>query len=278
MSISAAKVKELREKTGLPMMEVKKALEETGGDEAKAVELLRKKGLQQMDKRAGHATAEGRVVFKQDPKSGRAVLVEVLCETEPVAGTADFVKLGELAANAALQLNRDNITAEEILAQKRSDDAAHTVNDFLLEVVNRIRENIKLGRVASCAGHLAHYVHHDGKKGVLVQFTAAAPGELGNDVCMHIVAMRPRYNTRAQVDAGLIETERRIATEQIQGKPPQIVQKIVDGKIEKWFSDIVLHDQMFVKDDKRSVGAVLSAAAPGLRVERFARLEIGDTD
>lgn len=274
MSISAGKVRELREKTGLPMMECKKALEETGGDEAAAVELLRKKGLAQATKRAGRETAEGRVACHIDAAAGRAALVEILCETEPVAGTPDFIQLAKAAAEVAVKL--DQPTPETVLAQPLPSDPARKVEDVLHDVVNRIRENIRIGRVGMLQGHLGHYVHHDLRKGVLVEMSAACPPEIAADVCMHIVAMRPMCTRREEVDAQLVAQERAIAAEQVQGKPANIVDKIVDGKINKWFAEIVLLEQPFVKDDKKSVGQALEQAVPGLTVKRFVRFEIGE--
>ncbi len=274
MAISAAMVKELREKTGLPMMECKNALEENNGDMNAAIDALRKKGLAQASKRAGRATAEGRINFYHDQAKGRAAMVETLCETEPVSGTEDFLKLGEAAAYAATSL--DEPTPEAILDQPLPDSPSTKIGDFLGEVINRIRENIKLGRIGVASGHFARYLHHDNRKGVLVEFSGACPEELANDICMHVVAMRPSCARREEVDPQLVEAERKIASEQVQGKPANIVDKIVDGKINKWYSEIVLLEQPFVKDDKKTVGQVLKEADANLTVNRFVRLEVGE--
>lgn len=274
MAITSAMVKELREKTGLPMMECKHALEESGGDEAKAIELLRKKGLAQATKRAGRVTAEGRVIFQHDKSSGRAVLVEILCETEPVSGTEDFIKLGKAAAQAAVKMDRP--TPEAVLQQPMPDDPGQTIDGFLADVVNRIRENIKLGRVASMHGNVGSYLHHDGRKGVLVEMSAPCPPEVCADVCMHIAAMRPQWVRREDVDPTLVEQERAIAREQVKGKPENIVDKIVTGKLDKWYAEAVLLEQPFVKDDKKSVGQHLRGIAPDLTVKQMARIEIGE--
>ncbi len=272
MSISADVVRQLREKTGLPMMECKKALEEAGGDEAKAIELLRKKGLAQLSKRAGNETGQGRVFFHAD--GSRAALVELLCETQPVADTADFNRLGQAIAQLAATLGAT--TPDEIMP-KPMPGASETVEHFYHDVVNRIRENIRVGRIGVAGGHHGHYVHHDGRKGVLVEFSGPCPTDLANDVCMHIVAMRPMCARREEVPASLVETERRVAQDQVKDKPPQIQEKIVAGKIDKWYGEIVLVEQPFVKDDKKSVGQVLREAAQGLTVNRFVRLEIGES-
>ncbi len=274
MEISSGMVRALRDKTGLPMMECKKALEEAQGDDKLAIELLRKKGLSQVAKRADRATSHGRVTCHIDAAAGRGALVEVLCETEPVTGTDDFVKLAQTTAQVAAAL--DDPTADTLLAQPVPGEPARKLSDVLHDAVNKIRENIKIGRVASLRGQLGHYVHHDGRKGVLVEFSAACPAEAAADVCMHIVAMRPTYTRREEVDPAAVEQERRIAVDQVQGKPANIVDKIVTGKLDRWYSEIVLLEQPFVKDDKKSVGNYLRGATPNLTVNRFTRLEIGE--
>ncbi|MCK4340097.1 MAG: translation elongation factor Ts [Phycisphaerae bacterium] len=274
MAITAGMVKDLREKTGLPMMECKKALDEAGGDEQQAIELLRKKGLVQLSKRAGRETGEGRLTCYLDEASGRAAIVELLCETAPVAGTEDFIELSAAAARAATQIEAP--TAENILEQPLPSEPARKVGDLLNDAVNRIRENIKIGRVGVLSGHIGHYLHHDGRKGVLVEFNAACPAELATGVCMHVAAMRPMCVRRDEVDPKLVEQEREIAAEQVQGKPEHILDKIVTGKLNKWYSEIVLLEQPFVKEDKKSVGQILQEAGPELTVNRYVRFEIGE--
>lgn len=272
MQINPGMVKALREKTGLPMMECKKALEEAGGDEQRAVELLRKKGMAQLTKRAGRETAEGRLTLHAD--AGRAAMVELLCETAPVANTDDFIQLGKIAAQVAAKL--DNPTAEQVLKQPLPSDPARKVEDFLHDAVNKIRENIRIGRVGTLAGHVGHYLHHDGRKGVMVEFNAACPPDVAADVCMHVAAMRPTYTRREDVEAHLVEQERALAAEQVKGKPANIVDKIVAGKLDRWYSEIVLLEQPFVKDDKKSVGQHLRGVNPALTVNRYLRFEIGE--
>lgn len=274
MEITAGMVKQLREETGLPMMECKKALEESAGDKQKAIEWLRKKGMSQLTKRAGRETGEGRVVSHVDNATGRIAMVELLCETEPVAATADFVKLAAAAAQVAATL--DNPTPEAILDKPMPTEPGRKVGDFLHEVVNRIRENIKIGRVATAKGYVGRYLHHDGKKGVLVEFSGPAADALKLDVCMHVAAMRPACTRREEVDPQLVESEKRIVAEQIKDKPPQMIDKIVTGKLNRWYSETVLLEQPFVKEEKKSVGQILKEATPGLTVTRFQRFEIGE--
>jgi elongation factor Ts len=270
MAITSEMVRALREKTGLPMMECKKALEETGGNEHAAVELLRKKGLAQVEKRADRVTAEGRVTCSL--AGNRAGLVEILCETAPVTGTDDFIQLANAAAAAAARLEAP--TADALLTQSAPN--GKTVGDLLHDAVNRIRENIKIGRVAGAQGHLGYYVHHDGRKGVLVEFSAPIPAEAAADVCMHIVAMRPPFTRREEVDPAMVAEKRVLATAEAQGKPPQMLEKIVSGKLDRWYAEMVLLEQPFVKDEKQSVGQYLRSIHPQLTINRAVRLEIGE--
>jgi elongation factor Ts len=272
MAITPGMVKALREETGLPMMECKKALDEANGDMAQAKDILRKKGHAQIAKRAGRDTAHGRVVFHQD--GGRAVLVELLCETEPVTATDDFIKLGQAAAQVAATL--DPPTPDAILTQPVPGNPAQKVGDLLHDAVNRIRENIKIGRVGTAAGHFGHYVHHDGRKGVLVEFSGPCPPDVAADICMHVAAMRPPFARRDEVDPALVEQERQLAAEQVKDKPANLVEKIVTGKLNRWYAEIVLLEQPFVKDDKQSVGQFLRGHGPDLTVKRVVRLEIGE--
>lgn len=273
MEISAAMVRQLRDKTGLPMMECKKALEESQGNEEQAIEILRKKGLAQIGKRAGNVTAEGRIYFAQDAASNKAAIVEVLCETAPVADTDDFNKLGKAAAAVALRL--PNPTAETIMAQPMPGGNG-TIEAFYHDVVNRIRENIRIGRVGTVQGSYGHYLHHDGHKGVLVEFSEACPPDLAADICMHITAIRPMCTRREEVPATMVDTERRVAQEQVKDKPAQMQEKIVAGKIDRWYKEIVLLEQPFVKEEKKSVSQILKEKSPTLTINRFVRLEIGE--
>jgi elongation factor Ts len=274
MAITAKAVMDLREKTGLPMMECKKALEESGGDLGKAEELLRKKGLAQLSKRAGRETGEGRLTCFVAPDGSRATMVEFLCETAPVASTDDFLKLGQAAAQAAAKF--DAPSGEQVLEAPDPTAPGRKVVDRLHDAVNRIRENIKIGRVGVVSGHVGHYLHHDSRTGVLVEFNAACPPALAADVCMHIAAMRPMCTRREEVDPQLVEAERKIAAEQVKGKPANMVDKIVEGKLGRWYGEIVLLEQPFVKEDKKSVGQVLKEASPNLTVNRYLRYHIGE--
>ena len=271
--ITAEMVRKLRERSGLPMMDCKKALEETSGDEAQAMELLRKRGAAAAENKAGRATGEGRVGVYVDPARGAAALVEVLCETAPVANNPMFKEFTEqLAKHVATSGSADAATlADEALS------TGGTVRDALHEVVNRLRENILIGRIyRRTGGGAAAYVHHTRKIAVcVVTEQAGGNADILNDVCMHIAALQPDALSREQIPAEVVDKEMKIAREMIvaSGKPENMIEKILTGKMNRWYSERVLLEQPFVKDDKQTVGKVLEAAKT--KVTDFVRLQVG---
>jgi elongation factor Ts len=272
--ITAEMVRKLRERSGLPMMDCKKALTETNGDEQAAMELLRKRGAAAAEKKAGRATSEGRIGVYVDAAKGVCALVEVLCETAPVANNPMFKELADkLAQHVGLSGNDNPAT----IADDKLAGGEGTVRDLMHDVLNRLRENIQIGRLyRRTGGGAAAYVHHTGKIGVcVITEQATANAELLNDVCMHIAAMQPDALCREQVPAAVIEKEKEIAREQIiaSGKPENMVEKILVGKINRWYSERVLLEQPFVKDDKQSVGKVVEAAK--IKLTDFVRLQVG---
>ncbi len=273
MEISAAAVRQLRETTGLPMMDCKKALVESNGDMDAAMEWLRKAGKGRVEKLRDRTASQGRVAFHADAANRRAAMVELRCETEPVANMDEFVQFAAALARQAAAT--PGATTESIADAKFIGDASLTVRDRLTELVNRIRENIQIGRVETFGGSVASYIHHDFRKGAMVEFSRECPSDLAADVCMHITALRPRCVRRDEVDVAEVERERAIATDEVKGKPANIIEKIVAGKLDRWFAEFVLLEQPFVKDDKRSVAQVLQAVHPELTVRRFARMELG---
>jgi elongation factor Ts len=276
MEITAAMVKAFREKTGLSMMDCKNALVEAKGDEALAIEILRKAGKGRVEKMATREASEGRIACFVDGKAKRGGIVELRCETAPVANTEDFIALANLIARIAAGL--DNPTPDSVRAAKLPEKPG-TVADHMTDIFNRIRENLQIARVASLSGHLAQYVHHNGRVGVLCELSADGAGEIGTDVCMQIAAMRPRCVRREEVPAAEVQRERQEAAAAAQGKPPPVVEKIVAGKLDRWFSEFVLLEQGFVKaDGKMSVAQALKAVAPQLTVNRFLRYELGVTE
>lgn len=274
--ISAALVNELRQRTGRPMMECKSALVEAGGDITKAEENLRKKGGVA---KADRATGEGRVGAYIDPAKKVGALVEVLCESAPVAKSDLFVALAnDLAKQVALE---GATTPEQLLGQKFVGDPSKTVRDRIGDVIGLIREAMKPNRMARLQGQLGSYVHHDGSIGVLLQVEGDNPDpQLLRDVCMHITATKPIAARREDVPADLVEKEKEIAKAQIAndpknaGKPANILEKIAEGKLKTFFAENVLTDQPFVKDPAKTVGQLLQAA--GLKVVRFVRYKVGE--
>jgi elongation factor Ts len=283
VEISALQVKQLRDRTSMPFGDCKAALVATGGDMEKAVEYLRRTHKEAVDKRSGRETAEGRIGVYIDPAKQVGAIIEVRCESAPVAKSEQFVQLAnDLAKQVALQ---GAASPEALLAQPLVDDPSHTVNDRISEVVGLIRENMKPARLARLTGLLGSYVHHDGTVGVLLQVEALRPDaqadpQLLRDVCMHITARNPLAAVREHVPQERIDKEKEIAQAQIaaepknRGKPANILQKIAEGKMKTWFADNVLADQPFVKDDSRTVGDLLRAA--GLQLVRFVRYKVGE--
>jgi elongation factor Ts len=270
MSITASMVKELRDRTGAGMMECKKALVETDGDLQAAAEVLRKSGQAKAEKRAGRVAADGRVVIAAN--GNNAVVVEVNSETDFVAKDENFVAFAEAVAAAALASGTTDVAAfgGEKLADGRSVDEART------ELITKIGENIGVRRIQSISsdGVLASYSH-----GARIGTVVALDGgdeELARDVAMHIAAINPQYIGEADVPAETLERERRILTEQAQdsGKPAEIVEKMVTGRVNKFLKEITLLGQPFVKNDEVTVGKLLSGA--NATVTSFVRFEVGE--
>jgi len=270
MAISASMVKELRERTGAGMMECKKALVEADGDLELAREILRKAGQAQADKKSGRVAADGRIVIASD--GNRAVVVEVNSETDFVAKDGNFVSFAESVAAAALASGTTDVEAlaSEVLADGRTVEAART------ELIAKIGENIALRRVAAIAteGVLASYTH-GGRIGVVVALDRGDE-TLARDIAMHVAASNPMCIDENGVPAETLKSERRILTEQAlaSGKPAEIVEKMVSGRLAKFLKDVTLVGQPFVKDPDMTVGKLLGSH--GARVTAFIRFEVGE--
>lgn len=273
--ISAAAVKSLRERTGLPLMDCKRALEATEGDEEKAVEWLRKAGKKAMEKRADRQTATGRIAVYTDCDAGVGAIVELLCETVPVANNEAFIGL---AADLAKQLavGPGAASAQELLDQPSPSRAGRTLRDHFEEVNNRIRETFRVGRIARIDGPCSGYVHHDGTVGVLLHAEGGDPA-VARDICMHIAAMQPTAVSRDEIDPAVLEKEREILAEQAraEGKPENLIEKMIQGRLQNFFAEKCLLDQPFVKGSgsKDTVGKVAQAA--GIRIVRFVHWVVG---
>ncbi len=274
MSISAAQVKELRERTGSGMMECKKALVETGGDMEAAVELLRKSGAAKADKKAGRVASEGLIMIEIGADGKRGVMVEVNSETDFVARKDDFQQFAAAVARRALNDKPADVTALSALPLA---DGGETIEDARKNMVATIGENITVRRmlaIDATAGTLAQYLH-GGRIGVLVELQGGNE-DLARDVAMHIAASRPVCVDETQVPQELLDKEREIFIAQAQesGKPAEIIEKMIDGRMRKYLGEITLIGQPFVKDPDQTVGKLLKAA--GASVVRFERLELGE--
>ncbi|MFN4258395.1 MAG: translation elongation factor Ts [Gemmataceae bacterium] len=274
-TISAVDVKTLRDRTNQPMMDCKAALVEANGDMEKAVEILRKRGKDVADKKGARETAEGRIAAYIDLDQQVGALVEVRCESAPVAKSDQFIELAnDIAKQVAL---KGAATVEELLAQPLVADPQRTVAERIEDVIGLIRENMKVARLARLQGLLGSYCHHDGSIGVLLRVEGdQAEPQLLRDVCMHITAKNPVAARRADVPADIVSKETEIAKAQAAatGKPANIVEKIAEGKMKTWFAENVLEEQPFVKDDSKTVAALLQGV--GLKVAQFVRFKVGE--
>jgi len=270
MSITASMVKELRERTSAGMMECKRALVAANGDLDAAAEVLRKSGQAKADKKASRIAADGRVVIAQD--GNKAVIVEVNSETDFAAKDANFVAFADAVAAAALASGASDVEvfAAEKLADGRTVELART------ELIAKIGENVAVRRIGSVAsgGVIAHYTH-GARIGAIVALDGG-DATLARDIAMHVAASNPTCIDESGVPAETLESERRILTEQAQdsGKPPEIIEKMVTGRINKYLKEITLLGQPFVKDPDVSVAKLLNAG--NAMVTSFVRFEVGE--
>ncbi len=261
--ITAAMVKDLRERTGLGMMDCKKALVEADGDSELAIENLRKSSGMKAAKKAGRIAADGKLGCKIDGTTG--VIVEVNCETDFAAKNEDFIAFVDAVTNKVFETGTTDIAELGLEAERES-------------LVQKIGENISIRRAASFKdeGQVVSYIHATtGKIGVMVALEGGTE-ELGKDIAMHIAATNPSVVNPDDAPEDLIAKEREIYTAQAQesGKPPEIIEKMIDGRIRKYLAEISLVEQPFVKDSDTKVGALLKKE--GATVNRFVRFEVGE--
>lgn len=279
MEISASVVKTLREKTGAGMMDCKKALQETAGDMEKAIEYLRKKGAATAEKRADRSANEGVVLTQIDGGSG--TMIEVNCETDFVARSEDFLSFAQRALEGVRSFapaDVDDLLAREI--------GGTMLASTLTDTIGKIGEKIEIRRFATFAtdGVLVDYIHPGAKLGVMIEITggAGAPvAQLGKDLAMHIAAMNPVAIDRAAVPADVQTKELDLYRQQAreQGKPENMIDRIAEGKLNKYFQEYTLLEQAYVRDSKMTVQQHIAAVGAGmgaeLRVARFERFQIG---
>jgi elongation factor Ts len=271
MDIKPALVKELRERTGAGMMECKKALVETKGDIDLAADFLRKAGAAKADKKSSRVAAEGRVAIRSDEKSGRHVVVEVNSETDFVAKDDNFRAFVDRLAEVILTQRPANVEA-----LMRSSVGGKTVEDLRLELVTKVGENISVRRfdVVESRGNVGTYVHGS-RIGVVVELEGG-DNAFARDIAMQIASLAPRYVAGEEVPKDIVDKEREIIKAQTaeEKKPPEILAKMVEGKLRKFIDEITLTGQVFVKDDKKRVRDVLSQNKA--KVKGFRRYEVGE--
>ena len=273
--VTASQVKDLREKTGAGMMDCKKVLTETDGDMEKAIELLRERGIAKAAKKSGRVAAEGLVeaYISEDGKTG--AIVEVNAETDFVAKNEEFKAF--VASVAKQVVEKDPKDLEDLLAQESIDESGKTVKDVLTDKIAKIGENMNIRRFVrfESDGLIEKYIHGDGKIAVLVNMKGGN-SEVAKDVCMQIAAARPEYLNEASVPEDRLEKEKEILKVQTmnEGKPEAIAEKIVQGRIRKFFEEVCLVDQVFVKDPNKKVSDILKEN--NAEVTEFARFEKGE--
>lgn len=275
--ITAALVKELRDETGLGMMDCKKALQETGGDKAAAVKLLRERGLNVAGKKAARVAKDG-IVTADIAQGGRSgTMIEVNCETDFVVRNEKF----QVWVKALLE--RAKTLADNTLPEVVKDDTVARIAEIGENII--VRRNVRYELTG--AGIVAGYIHLGGKVGVLLEVGCTKPEtaqqdafrEAVKDVTLHIAACNPACKDRAQVPAETVESERAIYAKQVENKPANIIQKIVDGKMEKFYQQVCLLEQGFVKDPDQTVAEMLAACGKAvgdtLTIHRFIRYQVG---
>lgn len=289
--ITASAVADLRRKTAAGMMDCKEALAQSGGDVDKAIELLRKKGKMAARKRADRSANEGVVVASVSADGHHAALVEVNSETDFVARNAEFQAFADKVAARVLDWQDGNgRPVAELLARPASADAKRTIGDELTDLVGKIGEKLEVRRFARLtddSGFIGSYIHSNAKLGVLVDLEGAEMSDpemqtLVKDLSMQVAAAVPLFVHRQEIPEDKLAVEKEIIAEQVkaQGKPPQVIEKIVSGKLNKYFSEVCLVDQPFVKDPHLKVGDLIAQAAEKsgkpLVVRLFVRFRVGE--
>lgn len=273
MTISAAMVKELRERTGSGMMECKKALGEANGDLDTAVEILRKSGLAKADKKSGRTAAEGLIIVESSADGRCAAMIEVNCETDFVAKEPAFIDFAKAAAQCVLKNKPANV---DELGKLRLSDAG-SVDDVRKALIAKIGENMSIRRfvvMESAAGRVANYLH-GARIGVLVEMQGGTP-DLAKDIAMHVAASKPVCVNESEVPADVIAKEKEIFTAQAaeSGKPADIIEKMVLGRVKKYLKEVTLLGQPFIKDPDTAVEKLLQSSKA--TVIRFQRFEVGE--
>jgi elongation factor Ts len=275
MTITAQMVKDLRDKTGAGMMDAKKALEENSGNMEQAIDWLRQKGMAKAAKKSGRAAAEGAVWAVTNGKTG--VMIEVNSETDFAARNEAFTTFVKTVAELALKAGEGDVEKIKALAYGNGK----TVQEQLTDMIATVGENMQLRRAASLSsadGNVGAYIHMGGKIGVLVSVSGGDVGEVARQVAMHVAASNPAALDRDSVDQDVLAREKAIYVAQAaeSGKPANVVEKIVEGRVSKYLEEICLVDQPFVMDPDRKVGKVVSDAKAGSKVSGYVRFALGE--
>ncbi|MBL8862235.1 MAG: translation elongation factor Ts [Planctomycetes bacterium] len=280
--ITSDMVRRLRERTGAGLMECKKALAEAAGDEEAAIDWLRKQGLKTAEKKSAREMGEGRIATWIAPKSRIGALVALTCETDFVANTADFNDLlGALVHSVADR----NPASTEALLDLQHPQTGVSLGESIKLFVGKLGENTQVARMQryeNMQGRVGTYVHHDKKKAALVSVTTGADEDVAapflKELCMHIVSKvpAPLSISREEIPAAEVERERAIYVEEVKGKPAEMVEKIVKGKLDKFFADVVLPEQKWVFDDSKTVAKVVEERlGAGSKIAGFTHVRIG---
>lgn len=280
VTISASMVKDLREKTGVGMMECKKALEENSGDMEKSIVWLRERGMSRAAKKADRIAAEGMVHFVISDSGDSAALLEVNCETDFVSKNEDFRTLVTETAKLALQNNLNDV--EKLSALKLSSGS--TIDETLKGLIQKIGENMKLRRVQTIKAPnsvITGYSHMGGKIGTIVVLEGAkgpAVTEAGKDIAMHVAAAFPKYLSRTEVDTTELAQEREIARKKLveEKKPEAMIDKILEGQMNKFYKEVCLLEQAFVKDPDISITKLLEKTDKSLKLTKYLRFQLGE--
>ena len=276
VSISAKDVNELRQKTGSGMMDCKKALVEAEGDFQKAIDILRKKGQKVSEARSNRETSEGIVLFKLNSDESKASILSFTCETDFVAKNDEFNSLAQNILDVAFDNNLESI--DSLLASKIN---GFSIEQLIIEMIGKIGEKIKISDFKVINGEkIIPYIHPGSKLGVLVSLKNTDNIDyvkVGKDIAMQIAAMNPIALDRDQIDQSVVEKEIEIGKEQArkEGKPEQIIEKIAQGKLQKFFKENTLLSQSFVKDNSLTIKSYLATLSPKLYIDSFIRISIG---
>ncbi len=272
--ISAAMVKQLRDDTQVSMMECKRALQEAGGNFDLAKQKLREAGIKTMAARQDRSTEDGRLAVSTGLTQPAGAIVELRCESPQVANNAEFVQLANDLAKQ-LATGPGAKSPEDLWKQPSPSKKGQTLEAQRDDLQNKIREVFRLTRMERLPGTCGGYVHHDGKTAVLLQ-VEGGQDDAAKEVAMHVAAMKPEVVSKEDLDPAAIQKERSILLEAArkEGKPENVLEKMVEGRLKNFFAERVLAEQPFVKDDKQTVGKVAQAA--GMKLKKFVRWQLGE--